>query len=161
MATLGSRLETRTVVTWHVMNIQPIKRLALLLRSAIESTSKEERTACLARFPSGACGDASLLLGTYLEDLSIEGFEYVSAERGSKNDGTWTSHAWLEREGIIVDITSDQFVDGPGPVIVTRDSTWHGTFEVNERLPSTIRAWSGVDALAGFYERIRKQLPGS
>ncbi|MBP0454054.1 hypothetical protein J5Y04_31605 [Kitasatospora sp. RG8] len=38
-------------------------------------------------------------------------------------------HALLEREGLIVDITADQFPDSPGSAVwVTRDRTWHARF---------------------------------
>lgn len=40
------------------------------------------------------------------------------------------SHGWVEQDGVIADITADQFamIDGfgtPLPVIVTRDRSWH------------------------------------
>ena len=77
----------------------------------------------LQAFPRGACGDTSELLGQYLLDSGL---------------GEWTyrfgwfsghSHAWLERDGVVVDITADQFAEGLPPVIVTLDHSWHARFD--------------------------------
>lgn len=38
------------------------------------------------------------------------------------------SHAWLERDGVIVDITADQFDEGLPPVLVVEVSVWHDAF---------------------------------
>jgi hypothetical protein len=38
------------------------------------------------------------------------------------------TRACIEPEGLIVDITADQFADVDEPVIVTTVSTWHDTF---------------------------------
>lgn len=38
------------------------------------------------------------------------------------------SHAWIELDGLIVDISGDQFVDQHEPVFVTKDRTWHDSF---------------------------------
>jgi hypothetical protein len=35
------------------------------------------------------------------------------------------THAWVERDGLIIDITADQFVDVAEPVLLTTDRTWH------------------------------------
>jgi hypothetical protein len=37
------------------------------------------------------------------------------------------SHAWLEVEGIVIDITADQI--GLPPVIVSEDSQWHSEWQ--------------------------------
>ncbi len=35
------------------------------------------------------------------------------------------THAWVERYGLIVDITADQFPDVSEPVVLTTNRTWH------------------------------------
>lgn len=105
-----------------------IERLAYDLRAVLESLAPSLPIG-LAEFPRGACGDTSLLLGTLLVDHGVAGFEYICGDRGSHDDGTWTSHAWLHRDGLVIDITADQFDDGPGPVIVSSDSAWHRGFD--------------------------------
>ena len=101
--------------------------LAQLRVTATQFRSMLERTgaACFQHFdefPRGCCGDTCYLLATHLEATGFGRFIY----RVGWRDGC--SHAWLEQDGIIVDITADQFADGPGPVIVTNDSDWHRQF---------------------------------
>lgn len=119
-----------------------IERLAYDLRAVLESLAPSLPIG-LAEFPRGACGDTSLLLGTLLVDHGVAGFEYICGDRGSHDDGTWTSHAWLHRDGLVIDITADQFDDGPGPVIVSSDSAWHRGFDWDSPSPSDFRSWHG------------------
>lgn len=74
-------------------------------------------------FPLGACGDTTEMLGQYLDDRGFGVWMYIQGHRDT--DG-WT-HAWLERDGVVIDITADQFEDVTEPVIVSATSTWHGT----------------------------------
>lgn len=117
-----------------------IRDLAMQLRRALDSGPRSELPLSMREFPRGACGDASLLLGALLADCGLAGFELVSADRGRIDDGTWTSHAWLARGPLIVDITADQFPDAPAAVIVARDSVWHTRFSVEYIRPSDFRA---------------------
>lgn len=113
------------------------------MRSAIEALPREKLPITMLAFPAGSCGDVSLLLGTYLKDSGIPDFEYVSGDRGSHDANTWTSHAWLARGSLVVDITADQFEDAPGKIIVSEDSVWHRTFKAELGQPSDFRDWSG------------------
>ena len=79
------------------------------------------RLPSLADFPKGSCGDASELLGQYLSDSGLGTWGYRS---GMQLDPVF-SHAWVERDGLIVDITADQFPDVSEPVLLTTDRTWH------------------------------------
>lgn len=76
----------------------------------------------LDNFPTGSCGDASILLATYLEELGYGSFDYVC---GSRNGH---SHAWLEKDGLIVDITADQFPEIKKMVFVGNEHRWHDEF---------------------------------
>jgi hypothetical protein len=80
----------------------------------------------LADFPSGSCGDASLLLGQFLRDSGFGDFDYVCGEIFEA--GRMRTHAWLQRGGLIIDITADQFHDIDLPVLITDDHTWHDQF---------------------------------
>lgn len=94
-----------------------VRRAAHRFRKALEHGGS--RWVGFARFPLGACGDASELLGQYLADSGLGEWTYVSGMR----DGS--THAWIERDGVVVDITADQFADVTSPCIVTRSSQWH------------------------------------
>jgi hypothetical protein len=102
-------------------------------------------------FPLGACGTASDLLGQYLVDSGLGEWTYRSGVLPDSGN----THAWLERDGVLVDITADQFSDADSPVIVTTDSEWHarltrmaGSYvarldhydETDEEIASAIRA---------------------
>ncbi len=106
--------------------------IAIKFRNAILSIEKDSRPIGLQEFPSGSCGDASRLLGTYLEEKGFGKFIYVSGERGSKQDNTWRSHAWLKKDALIIDITADQFDEINSGVVVTEKSAFHDTFDIDE-----------------------------
>lgn len=96
-------------------------------------------------FPLGSCDYASLLLGAYLSDNSFGLFDLVGGESVEDEQNL---HCWLERSGTIIDITADQFPDGPAKVIVGRETRWHrqyvnriretGDFRLNGRAPSEL-----------------------
>lgn len=134
--------------------------IACAFRRAIETVPPDARPIGMQRFPRGACGDASLLLGAYLKDKQIEGFNYVCGERGVHEEGTWTSHAWLQKENCIIDITADQFLDAPAAVIVARPSPWHASFEAEAPKESDFRLYSGygVQPLWPMYGAILRNL---
>ncbi|WP_377806571.1 hypothetical protein [Azospirillum sp. A29] len=54
-----------------------------------------------------------------------------------------STHAWIEADDIIIDVTADQF--GQPPVMVTRDRAWHDTWPDQERRehvdPDTDPTW--------------------
>jgi hypothetical protein len=62
------------------------------------------------------------LLGQYLVDSGLGEWTYCSGVLPDSGN----THAWLEQDGVLVDITADQFSDVDSPVIVTVDSKWHG-----------------------------------
>jgi len=78
----------------------------------------------IGNYPRGACGHCAELLARYLTEQFGITPEYVC--RDFHDDaGDWlTGHAWLEWNGLLIDISGDQF--GWPPVIVTRASPYHG-----------------------------------
>lgn len=101
--------------------------LARAFRLAIERSRCQVKCASLKGFPHGACGDATDMLGRYLNEHHGQRFEYVSGWKGDQ------SHAWLECGNVIVDITADQFLDVSEPVLVTSDRQFHDQFKVRHR----------------------------
>jgi hypothetical protein len=83
-------------------------------------------------FPLGQCGTVARLLATYLEDAGLGTFAYVTGRRidpAEPEEEGW-SHAWLEQNDLIIDVTADQFPEQHDqPIIVTRDRAWHNTFD--------------------------------
>lgn len=138
-----------------------IEQLAHRLRFAIERVPRAELPLGMRVFPNGACGDASLLLGAYFVDSGVQGFGYVHGSRGVHDESRWTWHAWLERAGLVVDITADQFPDAPAAVIVSANSTWHDGFALEKtREPADFRQWQGgaISDLGHLYGLLRPVL---
>lgn len=133
------------------------------MRAAIEALPREALPIPMSSFPTGSCGDASLLLGAYFKDRGVLGFEYICGDRGSHQDNTWTSHAWLSNGVLTVDITADQFEDAPAKIIVAKHSLWHATFTTEKGQNSDFRAWTGPGTyhLHIMYQALRPSLFGS
>ena len=110
--------------------IAAIHRLATGFRLAFEQCTGRLRAVSLKNFPRGSCGDVSDMLGLFIrEKLKVE-CEYVSGRSNGH------SHAWLEYEGIVIDITADQF-SAKEPVVVGRNYKFHESFSVEiRRFPS-------------------------
>ena len=124
-----------------------IQLAASFRRAIVRAVSVEPHIyITLRNFPRGACGDASLLLARYFKDEGLSGFDYVLGQR----DGC--SHAWLERRGLIVDITGDQFEEFSVDVFVGRDSVWHKSFNGEIQHPADYSVYG---------ERIAAELEGA
>lgn len=104
-----------------------VRAVSTAFRNAIERCKPRLTYIVFKEFPLGACGDTCDLLGRCLGEHGLQGWTYVSARRGER------THAWLEKDGVILDITADQFDDVDSPVLVTRDDTWHRQFTVEDR----------------------------
>lgn len=120
-----------------------ILNLAIRFRTALDRVDRAIwQRVTVTSFPKGACGHASELLGRHLrERLSVEP-TYVAKDNDAPG-GSWRgSHAWLELDGLVIDITGDQF--GWEPVIVSRCSARHAEGTPNLRQPlTTDHRWWG------------------
>lgn len=105
-------------------------------RRALENCPKNLLPISFERFPIGSCGDATLLLGKYLQKKGFGDFDYILGESGTHSDDTWHSHAWLQKGELIIDITADQFADFEQPVIVTINSPWHKKYRIKDVHPA-------------------------
>lgn len=129
--------------------IAKVINVSAQFRTAIEQ-SRLKLPECMRRFPRGACLDASTLLAAYLADNACGEFE-LHAARWPK-DGL-SSHAWLEKDGWIVDITADQFPSIEESVIMTPDHRWHNRFDSENlgRADFRKRKVLGAEWLQGTY----------
>lgn len=109
-------------------DIDKIKKLSCELRNAITKMSADEfpNSEFLLDYPRGCCGDASNLLAKYFRDNGIE-CEYVWGMCGQQ------SHAWLECDNLIVDITADQFDEIKEEILITAYKSWHRKFKGQSR----------------------------
>jgi len=143
-------------------DIERITQMAYKLRSMIEAIPHQDLPPGMRKFPKGACGDSTILLGAYFTNCEIEGFVYIQGRRGSRRNDTWAKHAWLAREDLVIDITADQFPDAPAPVIVANRSPWHQTFKTETLTdPGEARVlWNtfGVEELYRLYKRLHPEI---
>ncbi|PHQ34812.1 hypothetical protein [Rhodopirellula bahusiensis] len=108
------------------MDIDGFNKAALRFRKAIDLNAGCFSAISLSDFPQGACGDGSTLLGLYLEESLGVDVEYVAGVKGVQH------HAWIEHDGLIIDISADQF-EGMDSVIVQPVSQWHQDFNIQHR----------------------------
>lgn len=157
-AVMPAKDEKRKAMDCNANDLATITVVATRLRQALVVLSRKETPDHWTDFPGGTCGDTSLVLGAFLADAGFDGFELVNAERGSQGNGTYSSHAWLQLGQIVVDITADQFSDGPGPVVVG-DSDWHGGFRVSSKDASDFREYrpKEVTKLRALYDYLKSQ----
>ena len=97
------------------MNMKQLKIIVPRFRRAIEVAMPRLKCVTFKTFPNGVCGDACDMLGQFLQETYGLQSEYVSGK-----NGTWT-HAWLEIDGLIIDITADQFPGNEKVVIANHD----------------------------------------
>ena len=116
-----------------------VRLLSKRFRTAIECSVDDLHSVSLREFPRGSCGDVSDMLGVFLHRTLKIDCEYVSGWHEDQ------SHAWLEVDHRIVDITADQF-KGNEAVIVSADSSFHRMFKVeHRRIPDFSNSFFAAD----------------
>jgi len=138
-----------------------LERVATKFRTELEEYCASTHYPTLERFPNGACGDAVLLLGTYLFEIGEAPFDKVCGLRGAAEEGKeLPSHAWFERDDLIIDITADQFEDMDEKVIIRRGSEWHKGWRFRSREASYLAAYEhdGSDQLRPVYGVIKEMM---
>jgi hypothetical protein len=115
--------------------MEALREIASLVRSLADEVSVDIRKSCYADpFPTGWCQDTSRVLGKLLQNLGEVRFKLVFGKRELVIDAATgrcsePTHVWLERDGMIIDITADQFSEEiSDPVVVTTDRSWHDTW---------------------------------
>lgn len=87
-----------------------LETLVFNFRKAIEAArANNEQGEFFRKFPTGQCGNASDMLAQYLINKDICPVIYVNGTYyGDDLEDGW-SHTWLVVEGLVIDITGDQF----------------------------------------------------
>lgn len=115
--------------------MEKIYQLAKEFRAALECTPRINLRTTLgcSNFPHACCDDASMLLAAYLSDNGFRGSIRVNGVNGGASEEL-KSHIWLLWSDIIIDITADQFTNyGMHPVIVSKKTDFHETFEIEDK----------------------------
>lgn len=112
--------------TWPT--IEYLTQLAKAFKKAFDDSDLSQAPGFLQNFPSGCCSWATIFIGHYLKYECGLSLKRIHSARRINGD----QHEWLIVNGIIIDITADQFDDAPSPVIVETDSEWHAQLQGGE-----------------------------
>ena len=113
--------------------IEIASRFRSVLTSLPRSSFPWNSSMGLSQFPSGCCGDTSQTLATYIYEQTGLICSYVHGQYGG-TDGELGSHAWLEVNDLVVDITADQFHYRGydlASVYVGPRTSWYNSFEIS------------------------------
>ncbi|EDM67319.1 hypothetical protein PE36_12772 [Moritella sp. PE36] len=110
------------------MKIDSIREIAEKAREVLVENGSFIGKSFFDRFPKAACGFTTDMLSKYLISKGVRNIESVSGKRGD------SSHAWLEYESYIIDITGDQFIDGVSPVYISKNREFHDQFGSQARI---------------------------
>lgn len=106
---------------------EEIASIVYAFRAALETLASQGKLPnTMKAFPAGCCGITSVLLGDYLNSRFDLKIEMVSADRDPD------THAWLDYNGIVIDITADQFKDRPA-IYLDKPDSWYCTWSVDLR----------------------------
>ena len=125
------------------------------IRAAFERMDKSNLPVTFNDFPHGACGDTCEVLAELLRELGHGGFQYKVGRRKNGN-----SHAWLEINSVIIDITADQFDEISDPVYIGPSNSWYQSFDIQQEHAagySRLDTHSKVE-LAGVHSRVKAEL---
>lgn len=149
-----------------------LKILACDFRKAIdEAKENNEPEIFFRKFPNGQCGHTSDILAQYFIDNNIGPITYVNGTYYSDiNDDPddRQAHTWLIVDGLVIDITGDQFRNRKKPlkydvpVYVGPMTEYYKLFEVGpggscEHL-GLEKHWSDYDKLKEWYDTILRYL---
>lgn len=111
-----------------------IRAAAIELKAALDGIDRVHwERVYIDRYPRGSCGHCAELLAFHLNQRFGIVPDYVCAVFYGEDGTRETSHAWIEWNGLIVDISGDQF--GWPPVIVSRHSPQHERGNADVRYP--------------------------
>ena len=125
-------------------------------REALDTVAAKGVHQRLAGFPRGCCKAAAILLARHLAESGLG--KSISLVLGTRQDSKTrvATHAWLRIDGLIVDITADQFNDVTERVIVSSCNPWHDQFVTHQSdYPSF---WPNADRARGDYSSMYNHL---
>lgn len=146
-----------------------LESLVVNFRKAIEMAKANHEPGDFFRdFPLGQCGNTSDILAQYLIDNKFGPVTYVNGTYYGDNWDCEKSHAWLVVEGLVIDITGDQFkyeeepLRCDLPVYIGPMTEYYQIFEIdpggmNEH-SGLKKQWINYHELKDWYETILRYL---
>ena len=146
------------------MDIQQITQIASKFRMAIlllpRSAFPWNSSMGCSQFPSGCCGDTSQTLATYIFSETGMICSYVNGRNGGIA-GELGSHAWLEFDDFVIDITADQFnnrgYDLP-EIYVGKRTDWYDSYKIDIKSDGRHTSLDDKGSLDGVYAIISSEL---
>lgn len=146
-----------------------LEELVSDFRKAIErAKDNNERGEFFRKFPTGQCGNTSDMLAQYLIDNGFSPITYVNGTYYGDHWDDMQAHTWLIVDGLLIDITGDQFkyheapLKNNVPVYVGPMTEYYELFEIT---PGGMHEHFGLDArwfnyheLKGWYKTILRYL---
>lgn len=125
------------------------------IRAVFEEIDKSNLPVTFENFPLGACGDTCEVLAEILREKGHGSFQYKA---GILPDGR--SHAWLESNSTIVDITADQFDEISDSVYMGPSNYWYQLFEIDQQYEAgyTKSNPSEIGCLSEVHSRVNEIL---
>ncbi len=94
-----------------------LNELVINFRNAIESAKANgESGYYFSKFPSGQCGTTSDMLAQYLIDNGYGEITYINGTYYGDTPFDTQAHTWLKVNGLVIDITADQFKHHENPL---------------------------------------------
>ena len=127
------------------------------IRIAFEQMDRTDLPVTFQNFPRGACGDTCDILAELLTELGYGNFQHVS---GCREDNY--SHAWLEQDGVVIDITADQFDEISEPIYFGEMTKWYQQFEIQikKKAGYSLLDRNSVEELSEVHLIIKSKLNG-
>ena len=116
----------------YVSRIQGIEKECRIFRELFQKYHRDMAEWYLKDyFPKGSCKEVTNTLGQYLYDKGYGIWDYVWG--AAIICGKWYSHAWLQKENIVCDLTLDQFGNSFPEVYVGNEKRFHLIFAIQGR----------------------------
>ncbi len=98
-------------------------------RAAVERYVAGEPHQQMKDFPEGRCKLTSLLLARHLAERGLgDSMLIANAARPASDGGLDETHAWLELDGLTIDLTADQFPNQSAIIVTAGESPFHRSF---------------------------------
>ena len=131
----------------------PIENYCREVRNAIIKIKNDSQL--FKKFPLGCCRDSSIIIGELLIGKGLNNIYLCRKEI----DGIYPSHAWLEYNDWLIDITADQFGVEFSPVIVLQlESIYWFHKKCDRQLVSFSLAGTDKIDLYNDYELIKNEI---
>ncbi|MGP3691020.1 hypothetical protein ACTVZO_41205 [Streptomyces sp. IBSNAI002] len=147
------------------MDLGEVQAIAARLRRAMKAAHEAGELAFFATetFPGGYCCVAADFVCQYMRDAGIGGaWHRVSGDcpRRGTESGPLQTHAWAECEGVIVDVTADQF-PGRSPLFVGPEDAWYRAITRTGSEVGGISGYLDAEDAREAYEAVRQRASGA